>query len=218
MFIGHWAPALAAAAASPKAPRLGVLFVAAQLVDWAFFGLAIVGIEKLRIVPGITTMNPLDLYHMPYTHSLLGTLVFAVIFGLLIGWALREIMAGVIAGGVVLSHWLLDLIVHRPDLTLAGGEHTYGLGLWNYPLIAMPLELAITVGAWWWYVSKTRGPIGQPIILLVLLLLFQAVNWFGPQPVEADLGMKILALASFALATLAAWWVGTTRRHRRDRG
>ena len=57
MFIGHWAPALLAAAASPRAPKLGTLFVAGQLVDWAFFAFTIVGVEKMRITPGITAMN-----------------------------------------------------------------------------------------------------------------------------------------------------------------
>ncbi|MGB7374735.1 hypothetical protein [Pontixanthobacter sp.] len=72
MFIGHWAPAFIAAAASKRSPKLGTLFIAAQLVDWGFFLFATVGLERMRIEPGITAMNPLDLYHMPYTHSLLG--------------------------------------------------------------------------------------------------------------------------------------------------
>ena len=61
MFIGHWAPALAAAAVSRKSPGLGTLFVAAQLVDWGFFALAWAGIEHVRIIPGHTAMNPMDL-------------------------------------------------------------------------------------------------------------------------------------------------------------
>jgi membrane-bound metal-dependent hydrolase YbcI (DUF457 family) len=75
VFIGHWAPALAIAA-RPKAPALGLLFIAAQLVDWAFFGLLIAGVEHMRVTPGMSVMNPMDLYHMPYTHSLLGSLIF----------------------------------------------------------------------------------------------------------------------------------------------
>ena len=170
MFIGHFAPAFAAAAVSPRAPKLGTLFIAAQLVDWAFFGFAIVGIEAMRIDPSATAMVPYDLYHMPYTHSLLGTGVWAVIFGLLVFAILREASAGILAALVVASHWLLDFVTHRPDLTLAGGDSVYGLGLWNLPFIAIPLELSITLGAFYWYVKRTRGPVGPPIILLVLLL------------------------------------------------
>ena len=81
MFIGHFAPALLAAAVTPQRPRLGMYFIAAQLVDWVFFALLLLGAENMRVVPGITAMNPMDLYHMPYTHSLLGTAVFALGFG-----------------------------------------------------------------------------------------------------------------------------------------
>ena len=78
MFIGHFAPALLAAAVTPQRPRLGMYFIAAQLVDWAFFALLLLGVENMRVVPGITAMNPMDLYHMPYTHSLVGSACFAM--------------------------------------------------------------------------------------------------------------------------------------------
>ncbi|MFZ1737587.1 MAG: hypothetical protein WAT83_06615, partial [Sphingorhabdus sp.] len=83
MFIGHFAPALIAAT-HKDAPRLPVLMIAGQLVDWAFFALLLTGAEKMRLTPGISAMNPLDLYHMPYTHSLLGSAIFAIGFGALV--------------------------------------------------------------------------------------------------------------------------------------
>ena len=79
MFIGHYAPAFAAAT-SFKSPRLGALFVAAQLVDIAFFGFLILGIEKMRMLPGATVMNGMDLYDMPWTHSLAGAIGWGVLF------------------------------------------------------------------------------------------------------------------------------------------
>ena len=218
MFIGHFAPAFAAAAVSPRSPKLGTLFIAAQLVDWAFFCFAIIGIEEMRIDPTATAMVPYDLYHMPYTHSLLGTGVWAVIFGLLVFAIMREAVAGILAGLVVLSHWVLDFLTHRPDLTLAGGDPLYGLGLWNLPFVAIPLELAITLGAFYWFVKRTRGPVGPPLVLLALLLVMQAVNWFGPHPEEAGLGLYIQALVAFAVLTLLARWVGDNRKHKRARG
>ncbi|MDA0819126.1 MAG: hypothetical protein O3C52_08440 [Proteobacteria bacterium] len=218
MFIGHFAPAFAAAAVSPGAPKLGTLFIAAQLVDWVFFCFAIIGIEAMRIDPTATAMVPYDLYHMPYTHSLLGTGVWALIFGLLVFAILREAIAGILAGLVVLSHWVLDFLTHRPDLTLAGGDSLYGLGLWNLPLIAIPLELAITLGAFYWFVKRTRGPVGPPLVLLALLLTMQAVNWFGPHPKEASLGLYIQALVAFGVLTLLACWVGDNHKHKRARG
>ncbi|MEM8917596.1 MAG: hypothetical protein AAGE37_01950 [Pseudomonadota bacterium] len=214
MFIGHFAPAMVAAV-HPKAPGLGTLFVAGQLVDFGFFGLALLGIEKFRIVPGITVMNPLDLYHFPYTHSLLGSGIWALAFGLLI-WLITRNRAGAVIGGlVVLSHWLLDWVVHAPDLTLAGSPPKLGLGLWNYPAIAMPLELILTFGALAFFITRTRStsPRSRPalVLLAVLLAFMQVYNWIGPQPVAADAAMMITALIAFVLAAAAAAFVGRTR-------
>lgn len=218
MYIGHFAPAFAAAAISPRAPKLATLFVAAQLVDWAFFILVTVGIEAFRITPGITVMSAMDLYHMPYTHSLLGSAVWAVIFGLIITAAYRDFAAGVLAAFVVISHWILDFLVHAPDLTIAGTPPKLGLGLWNYPWIEMPLEILITVSSLAWYMRRTKGPVGPPFILITILLLFQTIDWFGPHPQTAGLQLQLIALSSFAIATALAWWVDDTRWHKREVG
>lgn len=211
MFIGHFAPAFLAAAAYSRGPKLGTYFVAAQLVDWAFFSLAILGVEKMRIEPGATAMNPMDLYFIPYTHSLAGTAVWALAFGIVLAIWHKDSLAGMLGALVVASHWLLDWVTHRPDLTLAGGEHTYGLGLWNYPEIAMPLEIGITLAAFIYYVRRSRGPAAQPIILISVLLAFQAINWFGPHPVEAGLMFYLQSLLAFGIATGFAVWVGKNR-------
>ena len=210
MFIGHFAPALAAAT-HPRAPKLGTLFVAAQLVDWGFSALLLTGAERMRVVPGITAMNPMDLYHMPYTHSLVGSAAWALGFAALVWVARRDSLAAGIAGAVVLSHWLLDLIVHRPDLTLTGSPPKLGFGLWNHPMIEMPLELALTFGALAFYLSRTRGPALPGIVLGAVLLALQLVNWFGPVASEVTPGTSYLAFFAFGLATLAAWWLGKTR-------
>ena len=217
MFIGHFAPALVAAT-HPRAPKLATLFVAAQLVDWGFFALLLTGAEKMRVVPGITAMNPMDLYHMPWTHSLAGSAVWALGFAALVWLAQRDRVAAGIAGAVVLSHWLLDLLVHRPDLTLAGSPPKLGLGLWNHPMIAMPLELALTFGALWFFLSRTRGPALPAIVLAAILLALQAINWFGPVASEVTPATSYLAFFAYGLATLAAWWLGKTRVPRRAQG
>ena len=218
MFIGHWAPAFAAAALSKKSPGLGKLFVAAQLVDWGFFAFATVGIEKMRIVPGITAMNPLDLYHMPYTHSLLGTFVWALVFALVMLMMRLGTTAALIGAAVVMSHWFLDLLVHRPDLTLAGGDAKLGMGLWNAPVATIVVELVLVGVCFWWYLRRTKGPLVPPLILLGLLLAMQSVNWFGPPVEEASAGYFLMALLAFLIATFFAAWVGSTRRHKREVG
>jgi hypothetical protein len=206
MFIGHFAPAMIAAHHT-DAPSLPVLFVGAQLVDWAFFGLLLTGIEKMRVTPGISVMNPMDLYHMPYTHSLLGSALFATLFGALVFLVSKNRMAGIISGLVVLSHWFLDLLVHVPDLTLIGSPPKLGLGLWNHPAIEMPLELALTFGSLWLYVKVARPKTLPLAVLAGVMLLFQAVNWFGPVEPEVTTGTSLLAFFAFGLITLAAWWV-----------
>ena len=218
MFIGHFAPAFVAAAVSPRAPKLATLFVAAQLVDWAFFTFAIFGIERMRIDPDATVMVPFDLYHMPYSHSLFGTAIWAAAFGLFILIAQRSLFAGLVGGFVVLSHWLLDLLTHRPDLTISGSGQAFGLGLWNYPLVAIPLELALLTGAFVFFVRRTRGPIGPPLVLLTVLLGLQMFNWFGPEPQAADLVLYGQALLAFAILTALAWWVGDNRWYNRKGG
>lgn len=207
MFIGHWAPALAVASRR-NAPSLGTLFIAGQLVDWAFFGLVFLGVEHMRFSPGITVMNPMDLYHMPYTHSLLGAGVFALGFAGAIWLATRDRTASLLGGCVVLSHWLLDLLVHVPDLTLAGSPPKLGLGLWNFPAIEMPLELAITFGALWLYVRAKRPAPGRVALLAALLLVFQAFNWFAPPEPEVTPATSLLAFVAYGVTTLAARWMG----------
>jgi len=218
MFIGHFAPALLARGITEDAPKLGVLFIAAQLVDWAFFTFAIFGIEQLRIVPGITAMNPYDLVFMPYSHSLLATAGWALVFGVVVGVVLRNMVAAAWGAIVVLSHWLLDLLVHRPDLTIAGGEDKYGFGLWNTPHIEMPLEIGLVLLAYWFYISRTKGPVIPPLILLAAMLLFQAINWFGPQPERAGVGMYLSVFLSYGILTAMAFWVQSTRWHKNQRG
>lgn len=207
MFIGHWAPALAVAA-KRKSPGIAVLFVAGQLVDWAFFGFLLLGVEHMRVTPGISVMNPMDLYHMPFTHSLVGSALFAAVFAALI-WAMtRDRAAALLAGAVVLSHWLLDLLVHVPDLTLAGSPPKLGLGLWNHPALEMPLELGITFGALWLYTAARKPALPRVLMLAAVLLLLQAINWFGPVEPEVTAGTSLLAFFAYGLATLTAWWMG----------
>lgn len=205
MFIGHFAPALLARA-HPEAPSLPVLFVGAQLVDWAFFGFVMAGVEHVRLSPGITAMNDMDLYHMPWTHSLLGACAWAMAFAMV----LMRLGAGrngaLIGGGVVMSHWLLDWLVHAPDLTLAGAPPKLGLGLWNYPAVEMPLEAGLIVAGLVVWTRSRRISLLRAGTLGLVLLGLQAFDWFGEKPTEVTLALPILAWTGYAVATLVAWW------------
>ena len=206
MFIGHFAPAMLAAT-HEKAPGLPVLLLAAQFVDWLFFAFLLTGWEAMRVTPGISAMNPMDLYHMPYTHSLMGSAVWALLFAALVWLATRSSVAALISGAVVLSHWLLDLLVHIPDLTLFGQPPKLGFGLWNHPAIAMPLELGITFGALWLY-ARARRPARLPLAVLAIVLAgLQMANWFGPVAAEVSTATSLTAFLAFALVTMAGGWV-----------
>ena len=210
MFVGHYSAALVAAA-HPKAPRLGTLFVAAQLVDLGFFTFVLTGTEHMRLTPGFTVMNNMDLYDMPLTHSLLGAVGLALMFGIAVALWLRSAIAGAIAGTVVVSHWVLDLLVHAPDLTLAGSPPKLGLGLWNHPAIEMPLEIGLLFVSAWLF-SRARRPANWRLaVLLAVLLAFQAFNWFAPQPTELDASQSILGLVAYLIAAAVAWWVAKDR-------
>jgi len=143
LFTGHYSVSFAGRAAEKRIP-LWLLFIAVQFIDvlWSIF--VLLGIEKVRIVPGITASNALDLYYMPYTHSLAAAILWsvavAVLARLLPGVTTRS--AAVWIGIAVFSHWVLDVLVHRPDLPLYDDTMKIGFGLWNYPAVALALEAA----------------------------------------------------------------------------
>jgi hypothetical protein len=218
MFIGHYAPALAAATLR-RAPRLGPLFIAAQLIDIAFFLLALAGVEHYAIEPFYTAMSPLYLYDMPWTHSLLGALGWAAGFAAMMRLAGGSKDAAWIGAAVVASHWFLDLLFHAPDLTLAGGVRRYGLGLWNHPYLAMPLELGLTLVALTFYANRTRARDRRGTATLALLtaalVAFQLIDWLGARPHEAidpaPAAHAMTALAAYTILTVFAWWTASTR-------
>ena len=113
-----------------------MLAIAVQLVDVLWAGFVLAGIEHLRIDASLPS-NPLDLYHMPYTHSLLGALGWAALAGAAFFLWRQERLASLVLAGAVASHWLLDWLVHRPDLLLWSGSAKHGLGLWNYPALGI---------------------------------------------------------------------------------
>jgi hypothetical protein len=215
MFVGHYGPSFAGKAAK-NTISLWVLFVAVQLLDVFWSILVLLGIEKVRIVPGITKTNPLDLYYMPYTHSLDGALVFAVAAGLVYrllrradGWP-----GAAVVSAAVFSHWILDLLVHRPDLPLYDDTSKIGLGLWNFPVLALALELVFLFGGMYLYLRTTEpitklGRYGM-VVFGLLMACVQAVVFFGPPPIS-DRAAAITALTLYVAFGAAAYWLEKKR-------
>jgi hypothetical protein len=215
VFVGHYGPSLAIKAVRNSIP-LWVLFVAVQFLDvcWSIF--VLLGVEKVRIVPGITATNPLDLYYMPYTHSLIGALLWSVAAA--VGYHLCRKADGwspaVLVGVAVFSHWVLDFLVHRPDLPLYGDSFKVGLGLWNYRAFAFLLEIVVLFSGMYLYLKKTRpvarfGAYGMVIFGFVMLAI-QAYIFFGPPP-ASDKSAAMTALVVYGAFAATAYWLERKR-------
>ncbi len=168
----------------------------------------LLGIEKVQIVPGITGSNPFDLYYMPYTHSLAAAVGWAIAATLLarrLGKWGADTRAAWLFGLAVFSHWVLDLIVHRPDLPIYDNTAKVGFGLWNLPVVAFALELAVLFGGMWLYFrGNTVRRLGFIVFGLVMAAI-QAYVFFGPPPVS-DRAFAWTALVFYAVfAAVAAW-------------
>jgi hypothetical protein len=213
MFIGHYAVALGAKKVSPRA-SLGTLLLASQFIDllWPIF--LLLGLEHVRIAPGNTVFTPLDFYDYPISHSLLAVLGWSLGFGLLHYAVQRSGRNALILGALVLSHWVLDFISHRPDLPLMPGMETrVGLGLWNSFVASVVVETALFVVGAFLYLraTKARDRVGQYALwaFLLLLVVLYVANMFGPPPPS----VQALAVVAFGqwLFVLWGYWIDKHR-------
>ncbi len=210
MFIGHYGPAFAAKAVVKTVP-LWVLFVAAQWVDFLWAGFILAGIEKMRLITNFLGLSPLDLYYMPYSHGLPS----AVLLSLLIGGVVAAFFpnnrtAIVVAVALAaFSHWLLDLIVHAPDLPLIFNEMKVGFALWGYPYISVPTEIGFMFAGLWLYdrhvPSATRtGTIALWVFGFAMAALQVQNTFFGEHPSTPEAFAQLALVAYVVLAVLAA--------------
>ena len=151
MFLGHYAVALALKRAEPKL-SLGTLFLAVQLCDLLWGAFLLLGWEHVRIITDGSSLLPLEFYDYPISHSLVGTIIWSgVAAALYYSWPTRDTsrhwQAAALVGLAVFSHFVLDLLVHLPDLPLSGNDSPkLGLGLWNSVPATLALEFARVVG------------------------------------------------------------------------
>lgn len=199
MFVGHYGVSFAARSSKAPVP-LWVLFIAVQLLDVAWAPLVLLGIEKVRIVPGITASNPLDLYYMPYTHSLVAAVIWSAgAFGVYrLTRRQSDTASALIVAGAVFSHWALDFLVHRPDLPIYDNAAKIGLGLWNLPALAFGLEAALLFVGMWLYFRKGAPRRGATAAFGVVMLAVQAYIFFGPPP-ASDKSVAATALGAYVM-------------------
>jgi len=216
MFLGHFAVAMGAKRVAPKT-SLGTTFLAAQFADLLWPILLLFGIERVRISPGIMARSSLDFQHYPYSHSLLALTVFGVLLGL-VYFAVTMYRAGAVAVAIlVVSHWVLDVIVHRPDLPLSlGGQTRVGFGLWNSVVGTLLVELGFYAVGLFIYLRSTEardrvGRYGFWALVLILLAIFLG-DAFGPPPTN-ERALATLALAGWLFVPWA-YWVDAHRQAR----
>jgi hypothetical protein len=218
MFVGHYSVAFAVKSDRNKIP-LWVLFVAVQLLDFLWAPLVLLGIEKVRIVPGITASSPLDLYYMPYTHSLVAALIWsglALVLYRVASGAKVSRAAALIVAFAVFSHWILDLIVHRPDLAIYDDTLKVGFGLWNYRGLEFGLETAILVVGIFIYLKRnTFNSVARQIGVIVfgvVLILIQAGNTFVGRPLSPGHAVAVTALIFYTLFAGVAFLLEKSRK------
>lgn len=215
MFLGHYAVGFAAKRYVPRM-SLGTLFLAVQWVDMLWPIMLLAGLEHVRIDPGNTVVTPLDFYDYPITHSALAALGWALAVGLVYLMFRRDVRLAVVVGLGVASHWVLDLIAHRPDLPLTPWTSgRYGLGLWQSLAATLVVELGLFVLGVALYVRSTvaedrRGRFGLWSLVGFLGLVYLA-NVVGPPP-PSERAIAVAGLALWLLVPWAAW----IDRHRRS--
>jgi hypothetical protein len=199
---------LAAKKASPKL-SLGTSFLAAQWLDLIWPLLVLTGVERVRVEPRATAVTPFDFEYYPWSHSLLTVLLWGAGFALALKMLKRSTADAAVAGLLVVSHWVLDWITHRPDLPLwPGRAPTVGLGLWNSLAASLVVEVALFVVGVWVYARTTR-PIDRRGIwvfwsLIAFLAAVHALNLFGGSP-PADTPGWAIAGPGVAMWLLVAW-------------
>jgi hypothetical protein len=209
MFVGHYAASFALARRHPNV-SLGWFFLAVQFLDvlWAVFILT--GIEKARVVPHFTEASPLELYYMPYTHSLVAAIGWSILIAAIAvyGAGGRMRAAAVALGLAVFSHFIADLIVHTRDLPLYDSTFKMGFGVWNYAVLTYILEAVLLIGSAYYYLRgvERRRTIAVWTYVAVLLVV-NAINIFG-SPSGSIQSVAILAEALYLLFALIAVYAG----------
>ncbi len=213
MFIGHYGVAFAAKKFAPKT-SLGTLFIAAILLDLICAVLVLVGVERVSIQPGITKVIPLSFDYYPFSHSLLAAAIWAFSFGSA-SYFLRGLRAALIVASVVLSHWLLDALVHLPDLPISlFGEARAGMGLWNSVPATLLVEGGVFAAGVALYLRSTgasdrAGRYGMWALAGFLVLIY-ASQFSGAVPPDAST-VALAGLLQWLFVLLGFW----TDRHRK---
>jgi hypothetical protein len=220
MFLGHFGLGFGAKRAAP-AVSLGTFFVAAQFADLLWPTLVLLGIERVELQPGATVVTPLNFVSYPYSHSLLALAVWGLLFGGIYAAIRRSrLPVAITLALLVVSHWVLDYVSHRPDMPLTlNGPQRLGLGLWNSMQGTLAAEFAIFAIGVVVYARSTAprdraGSIGLWSLVTFLMVVY-AASIIGPPPPTA----AAVAWSAEAMWLIVVWgyWVDNHRMPVRSR-
>ena len=212
MFLGHFGLAFAAKRVAPR-PSLGTAVLAAQWADGVWPILVLLGLEQVEIHPGITRVTPLDFVSYPYSHGLVADLGWAAIFALVYGTLRNDWRGAGWLAVLVMSHWVLDVVAHRPDMPTWPGGPKLGAGLWDSMAATLVAEFVLFGIGLWLYMRSTvaRDVLGKVLLwtfAITLAVLFLAAV-FGPPPPT----VFVLAVTGL-LGWLFVVWAYWIDRHR----
>jgi len=213
MFIGHYAVALAAKRVAPRT-SLGTLFAATSLADLLWPVFLLFGWEQAHVVPGPNPFLTLWLDSIPISHSLIALIGWGALFAYLDRVRTRDGRAALVVALLVVSHWLLDYVTHRPDMPLYPGGTPLGLGLWNSVTGTVAVEGVMFVAGVWQYATATRardrtGIYGFWSLIAVLVLSYVGSLFSPPPPTRVA-----LAVGGIIFGWLFVAWAGWGDRHR----
>jgi hypothetical protein len=215
MFIGHLGVGLALKKAEPRI-NLGWLFVAAMLLDVVWWILVLAGLEQSRVPADYAQRRYLG-FEFPYSHSLIGALAGSALAGAGGWWFFRRWRAAGVLAAAVLSHWLLDVLVHPPEILLMPtGSSRLGLGLWTHLNVALAVEALLLAGGWRLYFSATGaeslvGRYGLGVFLVILVAFAFGGQLWAPLPASVP-QLAAGSLITLVIVFLVAGWLDRRRR------
>jgi len=215
MFAGHVGAAMAIGRAETGV-NLGVLVFAAVFLDFVLWLLVLVGWESVTIPANFNTTHQPE-FVFPYSHGLLASIGWSVLAGAatFLWYArlnLAKLRAATFVSAAVFSHWLLDALVHAPELPVAGADSAkVGLWLWQNMPVALAVEAFIALAGLYLFVSGASLSRAKKFWLSVLALLIAVFTAFGmtvAPPPPSVVAMAGSSLVTIIVVSALAGWLG----------